>query len=98
MSGGELWQQHQLAAQRGAVPPIANPDLLQIGQSLWLPLQASAAAVTVSNYVQDGESLSLIARRVYGRAELWPLIQQANGLSNPDVIRPGQVLQLPARP
>ncbi len=46
--------------------------------------------------VRGGESLSTIARRVYGDANLWPRIAAANPqIANPSSIRPGQVIQLP---
>lgn len=41
-----------------------------------------------------GESLSRIARRVYGDARAWRHLQQLNRLPDADRIRPGQVLRL----
>lgn len=50
--------------------------------------------------VQPGDSLSLIARQVYGKSHLWTLIFEANRdiLSDPGMIRPGQVLVIPPLP
>jgi nucleoid-associated protein YgaU len=45
--------------------------------------------------VQEGESLSSIARSVYRRASRWPEIARANGLSEPFRIRAGQTLTIP---
>ena len=50
--------------------------------------------------VQPGDTLSLIARQVYGNAGLWTIIFEANRdtMSNPSLIRPGQVLKIPPKP
>ena len=50
--------------------------------------------------VQPGDTLSLIARQMYGDATLWRIIFEANRntLSDPALIRPGQVLVIPPKP
>ncbi|MCB0210812.1 MAG: LysM peptidoglycan-binding domain-containing protein [Anaerolineae bacterium] len=50
--------------------------------------------------VQSGDSLSRIALQVYGQASLWTIIFEANRdvLSDPSLIRPGQVLVIPPKP
>ncbi len=50
--------------------------------------------------VQPGDSLSSIARQVYGQAGLWQIIFEANRdiLSDPRLIRPGQILKIPPLP
>jgi LysM repeat protein len=50
--------------------------------------------------VQPGDSLSSIARQVYGQSHLWRIIFEANRhiLSDPALIRPGQVLTIPPKP
>ncbi len=47
--------------------------------------------------VAPGDSLSKIAKEFYGKASRWPEIFEANRdqLSNPDLIKPGQVLKIP---
>jgi len=47
--------------------------------------------------VVAGDSLSKIAKREYGDASKWPRIFEANRdkIQNPDLIHPGQVLNLP---
>lgn len=45
--------------------------------------------------VEPGDTLSGIARDVYGDASLFPIIAQANNLADPDVIRVGQRLVIP---
>lgn len=50
--------------------------------------------------VQKGDSLSKIAQQVYGRADKWHAIFDANRdrIDDPDLIHPGQVLVLPDAP
>jgi len=47
--------------------------------------------------VVAGDSLSRIAKREYGDGNKWPMIFEANRdkLKNPDLIHPGQVLNIP---
>jgi nucleoid-associated protein YgaU len=47
--------------------------------------------------VVKGDSLSKIAKRVYGSANQWKKIYEANKdtIKNPDLIYPGQVINLP---
>ena len=48
--------------------------------------------------VKPGDTLSHIAQQVYGKASRWHAIFEANRdqLDDPDLIRPGQVLNLPS--
>lgn len=47
--------------------------------------------------VVAGDSLSKIAKRFYGKANVWKKIYEANRdiIKNPDLIHPGQVLKIP---
>lgn len=58
---------------------------------------ASTAPVAKTYTVVSGDSLSRIAKHVYGDANRWHDIFNANRdlLDNPDKIQPGQVLKLP---
>lgn len=49
--------------------------------------------------VQPGDSLSKIAKHVYGDASRWKEIWEANKaeIPNPDLIHPGQQLSMPPR-
>ena len=87
---------------------IANPDLLHVGQVLQVPVPAGTSApsaggtaapttqpTTGSYTVQGGDSLSSIAAQFgINYFELARL----NGIANPDVLRVGQVLQVPGAP
>ena len=48
--------------------------------------------------VKSGDTLSHIAKHYYGKASAWNTIYEANRdvLDNPDRIKPGQVLRIPA--
>ena len=53
---------------------------------------------TMQTYtVVAGDSLSKIAKRVYGKASLWRKIYEANRdhIKDPDMIFPGQLLRIP---
>ena len=46
--------------------------------------------------VQAGDSLSKIAKHFYGDAQQYPKIAKANDIDNPDLIKVGQELEIPA--
>jgi len=45
--------------------------------------------------VRSGDTLTRIARAVYGNAMLWTKIVEANNIQNPDLIYPGQLFHIP---
>lgn len=59
---------------------------------------APAVAAAKTHTVAKGDTLSAIAKTYYGDASKYPRIFEANRdqLSNPDLIKPGQVLKIPA--
>ncbi len=62
------------------------------------PIPAGAAPATRSYTVVKGDSLSRIAKSMYGNANKWRMIYDANKAvigNNPDLIKPGQVLTIP---
>jgi nucleoid-associated protein YgaU len=65
-----------------------------------VPPGAAAASPSATTYtVKAGDTLSKIARELLGDANAYMTIFQANKdqLSDPDKIKPGQVLKIPAR-
>ena len=60
---------------------------------------APAAEVYETYEVKSGDSLSRIAKRVYGNANAWKRIFEANKdvLKDPDKIYPGQKLKIPQK-
>ncbi len=60
------------------------------------PVPAAAPAPAAQTYtVVGGDTLSAIAKRFYGHANEYHKIAAANGIANPDLIHPGQVLTIP---
>ena len=72
------------------------PDFsdVQSGGSSTAPKPAGVARTYT---VVKGDSLSKIAKKTYGDANKWHAIYEANKatIKNPDLIYPGQVLNLP---
>lgn len=79
-------------------PPPARADFsnVQSGAASTAPVVDAPAAQTYT--VASGDSLSKIAKKLYGNANRWHDIFNANRdqLDNPDLIKPGQILQIPA--
>jgi LysM repeat protein len=75
---------------------LSDPNLIKSGMSLQLSARSSPAATASNQYrVVEGDTLSGIAAR-FGVTYL--ALAQANSLVNPDFLRPGEVLAIPAAP
>ncbi|SBT09953.1 Peptidoglycan-binding lysin domain protein [Candidatus Propionivibrio aalborgensis] len=102
---GRNWPQllsgHYRAVEVGlaVASRIADPARIRPGQNILVPLSPSAGFRAVEYHVARGESLSAIALRIYGDAQMWRAIYRDNErqLPNPDLIEPGQVLILRPR-
>ncbi len=72
--------------------PVADFSDVQSGSSSTAP---SSQPTTYT--VKSGDSLSKIAKHLYGDADKWHAIYEANKdkIKNPDLIYPGEVLTLP---
>jgi len=79
--------------------PRADFSDVQGGSSSTAPTAPSQPAAVTTYTVVKGDSLSKIAKRLWGDASLWPRIHEANRdmIKNPDLIHPGQVLNIPVR-
>lgn len=84
-------QRHGVSLQAliAANPQISNPDLIRPGQHVSIPSGGSAGG---SYTVARGDTLSGIANR-FGTS--YQAIAQANGITNPNLIFPGQTLTIP---
>ena len=75
-----------------------EPDFSDVvsGSSSTAPAPVGEA-VTRTYTVVAGDSLSKIAKKIYGDANRWKEIFEANKgkIKNPDLIYPGQVLKVP---
>ncbi|MFI6870556.1 LysM peptidoglycan-binding domain-containing protein [Nocardia sp. NPDC050406] len=83
-----------LAAANG----IQNPDLIFPGQVLRIPDISTGPRLPAVYVVVEGDTLFDIAARFYGDGNKFPIIAAANGIANPDLIHPGQILTIPALP
>ncbi len=77
--------------------PLPDFSSVQSGGSSTAPSAPSRDTGEQTYTVKKGDSLSKIAKRVYGDAQQWRRIHEANRdiIDNPDLIHPGQVLKLP---
>ena len=77
--------------------PLPDFSGVQSGGSSTAPSSPSPESAEQTYTVEKGDSLSKIAKRVYGDAQQWRRIHEANRdiIDNPDLIHPGQVLKLP---
>jgi nucleoid-associated protein YgaU len=89
----EIWNQIKLV-DGGYAQDLAA----EIGFDSDAAPAAHAQPQVRTHTVQKGETLSAIAQHVYGKASEYHKIFEANRdqLSDPDRIKPGQVLKLPA--
>jgi S-formylglutathione hydrolase FrmB/LysM repeat protein len=95
VSGDTLWQlalrfygDAELYRLIAAASGIANPGNIDVGQRLIFP--------DFTRYtVAAGDTLSALALRFYGDAELYPLIASASGVADPSDIDVGQQLIIP---
>ena len=76
-----------------------KPDFsnVQSGGSSTAPSPAPAKSVARTYTVVSGDTLSKIAKSMYGDANKWQKIYEANTdiIKDPNMIRPGQVLKIP---
>ncbi|MBC7941425.1 MAG: LysM peptidoglycan-binding domain-containing protein, partial [Chitinophagaceae bacterium] len=77
-----------LQALLAANPHIDDPDLIDIGQRIRLP-ESTQGSVTV----RAGDTLGAIAARLGVSVEQ---LARGNGIDNPNLIFPGDVLRVPA--
>jgi nucleoid-associated protein YgaU len=77
-----------------------SPDFSNVqGHADTVPGGSGGGGAGEQSYtVKKGDTLSAIAQHHYGKASRWHAIFDANRdqLDNPDLIKPGQVLKLPA--
>lgn len=96
----QLLSDHNRAVGRGlGSSRITDPALILPGQKIYVPKSPATDFNAIEYHVAKGESLSGIALRIYGNAEMWRVIYQDNArqLPNPDLIQPGQILILKPR-
>ena len=87
------WQKDIVADIRVKPGPAASPSAPSQAPATSAPAHAAMQTYTV----QAGDTLSGIAKRLLGNANSYMEIFNANRdvLTNPDMIKPGQVLKIP---
>jgi nucleoid-associated protein YgaU len=77
--------------------PKADFSNVQSGGASTAPSPAPTQSATRTYTVVTGDTLSKIAKSMYGDANKWRKIYEANTdiIKNPDLIHPGQVLKIP---
>lgn len=78
-----------------ANPQITDPNLIFPGQIINVPVAITPPPAPGRYVVQPGDTLSRIARR-FG-VTLGALISANPQIADPDLIYPGQVINIPAR-
>ncbi len=70
---------------------------LSAGDEVWIPVRDDMGFVGNEHVVAEGESLWVIADRVYGEGRRWNEIFEANRdvLQQPDAVRAGMTLRIP---
>ncbi len=76
-------------------PAPAAPAAEPAPQAAPEPAPAAVAPEKQTYTVESGDTLWAIAERFYGDGNQYMKIAQANGIANPDLINPGQVLTIP---
>ncbi|HEY5843923.1 MAG TPA: LysM peptidoglycan-binding domain-containing protein, partial [Mycobacterium sp.] len=79
----------RLFAVIAAFNKIPDPDHINVGRVLIIP------AVSTVYVVAPGDTLFAIAQRFYGDGLKFGVIATFNGIGNPNLIFPGQVLAIP---
>jgi LysM repeat protein len=75
-----------------APPPPAPAESAPAAEQ---PAPAAEPEQARTYTVVSGDTLWAIAERFYGDGNKYPQIAEASGISNPDLIKPGQVLTIP---
>ncbi len=85
-----------VASTASAAAP--KPDFSNVGSGVASTAPRGDAPTMQTYTVAKGDNLSKIAKNFYGNANKWRLIFEANQdqISNPDLIKIGQVLKIPA--
>lgn len=84
----------EVRAQAAQMPPAAKADFSDVQSHV-----SSTADETTIYEVRAGDSLSKIARHFYDDGNAWKSIFEANRdqLTDPDQIKPGQMLKIPPK-
>jgi len=83
---------HTTYQELARINGITNPNLINVGQIIKLPSSSTPSSSTHSYKVVSGDTLSGIAKKF--NTTLQELVR-INGITNPDLIRVGQIIKVP---
>lgn len=87
--------------KKGTDPALAGKDQAGKGNGEATPAPTpgptSADVPETTHVVAEGETLSDISKKHWGKASLWSLIVDANPGLRPEALRKGQTIKIPAR-
>jgi nucleoid-associated protein YgaU len=94
---GKVDDRLTVGAQPDAAAVAAAASMAPADGAAAEAVQAPSDWTTKTYTVQKGDTLGAIAKKMYGKASLYPKIFEANRpmLKDPDKIYPGQVLRIP---
>jgi nucleoid-associated protein YgaU len=78
-----------------AEPEAAAPEAAPVAEQAAATPEPEPEPAQRTYDVVSGDTLWAIAERFYGDGSKYQVIANANGISNPDLIHPGQVLTIP---
>ncbi len=104
-TGDSLWKIAQAAYNDGyrwldiaKANKLSNPDVLLVGQKLYLPgTKPADLAAEVVYQVKRGDTLFLLSQRFYSDGYLYPQVAEYNQITNPDLIEVGQKIKFPPK-
>lgn len=91
--GRPVWASNSAAPKTEAAAEPAPAEAAPAAEPAPAPAPEAPAARTYT--VESGDTLWAIAERFYGDGNRYQSIADANGIANPDLIQPGQVLTIP---
>jgi LysM repeat protein len=78
-----------------AAPEAATPEAAPVAEQAAATPEPEPAPAPQTYTVASGDTLWAISERFYGDGSKYQVIADASGISNPDLIQPGQVLTIP---
>lgn len=92
---GPAWSTHT-ETDAGVTTDTAEPAAEHMSEPAPEPVSEPVPEPAPRTYtVVSGDTLWAIAERFYGDGNKYPVIADASGVANPDLIHPGQVLTIP---
>ncbi len=82
-------------SQKLALSGIAGALMLMLSATVVAAAEIKSIAQDIKVVVKTGDNLTTIVKQVMGAAEFWEEVAQANQISSPNALKPGQVIVFP---